>query len=68
MSVERNFVADLGFALVDPCARDVRQHFALEVFGDVFLERDALRYRAILGRVPGCRFGRGRFQRLRRAR
>ena len=42
VTIERNLVADLGFALVDPGIGNVRQHFALEVIVDVFLQRHVL--------------------------
>ncbi len=42
MAVERDLVADFRFALVDPGIGDVREDFALEVFLNALLQRDAL--------------------------
>jgi len=39
MPIERNFVADLGFIVVDPRIRRMRQHFAFEVGFHIFRQR-----------------------------
>jgi hypothetical protein len=41
MAVQRDFVANLGFGVVNPGVRDVRQHLPFEIRLDVFLERHA---------------------------
>ena len=43
MAVQRDLVANLGLALVNPRVQDMRQDLALEVGLDAFLERDILR-------------------------
>ena len=40
MARQRDFVADLGLALVDPGVGDVGFYLALEVDVDIFLERN----------------------------